>query len=390
MKSAHLICFMLLIVLLALPGFAHAEPEEPDISVEDAVEKWLDELGLSQWQSAADTIENDYDLFRLTDLMEWIRRYALTGEAPAGEITQQWFLSAVRRELDRCAGLFFSLLGISILSGVAKTIGGQGKHSAAEAAGFACRCFTLAVVLSVFAGLTKACTEAIRALSRFMQIALPALLTVLTAMGGTASAGVIQPATTFLCGGMTTAMQGIVVPVALCGGILGVINCLGSGDRLGGMVTLAKKSVKWTVGIATSLYLGITSIRGLSAATYDGISVRTAKYAASNLVPFVGGFVSGTMDTLLGCAGLVKNAAGLASVMIGASIVFAPLLRIFLYMAMFRVSIALTQPVSETPQIRMQTEACEMLSCYIAAMIATTLMFFVTTALITSIGGAAG
>lgn len=389
MKRALLLLCVLL-ALAILPGAARAEPEEPDISVEDAVEKWLDELGLAQWQANANEAGNAYDLFRFSELTAWIREYALTGEAPTQEITQQWLLSAVRQELGRCAGLFFSLLGISILSGVAKTVAGQGKTSAAEAAGFACRCFTLAVVLSVFASLTKACVEAIRALSAFMQIALPALLTVLTAMGGTASAGVIQPATTFLCGGMTTAMQGIVVPVALCGGILGVINCLGSGDRLGGMVTLAKKSVKWTVGIATSLYLGVTSIRGLSAAAYDGISVRTAKYAASNLVPFVGGFVSGTMDTLLGCAGLVKNAAGLAAVMIGASIVFAPLLRIFLYMTMFRVSIALTQPISEPPQIRMQTEACEMLSCYIAAMIATTLMFFVTTGLITSIGGVAG
>ena len=83
----------------------------------------------------------------------------------------------------------------------------------------------------------------------------------------------------------------------------------------------------------------------MTAATYDGVTMRTAKYAASSLVPMVGGMVSGTMDTMLGCALLVKNAAGLAAILLTMSVVLMPVLRLVAQMFLLRLASALAEPL---------------------------------------------
>ena len=52
------------------------------------------------------------------------------------------------------------------------------------------------------------------------------------------------------------------------------------------------------------------AIQGLTGSTYDGVTLRTAKFAMDKFVPVVGGMFSGTMDTLIGCSLVVKNGVG--------------------------------------------------------------------------------
>ncbi len=54
----------------------------------------------------------------------------------------------------------------------------------------------------------------------------------------------------------------------------------------------------------------------MTSASIDGVAIRAAKYAVDNFVPVVGGMFSDTMDTLVGCTLIVKNALGVAAVLV--------------------------------------------------------------------------
>lgn len=81
------------------------------------------------------------------------------------------------------------------------------------------------------------------------------------------------------------------------------------------------------MGIAFTVYAGILSIQGIMASTYDGISIRTAKYTVDSFMPIIGGMMSDTVDTVLGCSLLIKNAIGFTGLLVIASVCLLPLIK---------------------------------------------------------------
>mgnify|MGYP001512717161 CR=1 FL=1 len=241
-----------------------------------------------------------------------------------------------------------------------------------DVAGFVCRCFALAAVLAASLSPVALVLSCMDSLSTFMQLALPVLMLLLTAIGGVASAGVFQPAMTALCGTVVGVMRAGVVPLAV---------------RMGETAGLLKRLAKWIIGAVSVLYVGTTAVRGMTAAAYDGVAIRTAKYAASSLVPMVGGMVSGTMDTMLGCALLVKNAAGLAAILLTVSVALLPLLRLAVQMLLLRLAGALSEPIAGAQLPAMYAAAADMFSFLFAATLSVALMFLITVALLTGLTG---
>jgi stage III sporulation protein AE len=85
------------------------------------------------------------------------------------------------------------------------------------------------------------------------------LLTLLTAAGGIASAGIFQPAMAMLSSGVSVALQGVVLPVILTGGVMGVLNNITGRVQLGQFFKLSKTVAKWMIGFLFTLYFGITT-----------------------------------------------------------------------------------------------------------------------------------
>jgi len=395
-RKARAVLLFAFAAMLLVPMSAAAEGEEDvssegDAAIEDGVTEWMDSIDWSGMESfLADLPDEVRALWNGLGAEDTAQQYAAEG-AFGGE-TDVWetLFSALggllRSERKNLAGLFCSLIGISLIGAFAQALSVGKEENAGEAAAFVAQCFTLAVLLAAFSSCAKFAAECMDTLCAFIEAVSPILMALLTAMGCTAGVGVYQPALSLLSGGVAAAMTRVVVPLALCGGVLGMFDRLSGRAALGEMSALLKSAVKWAVGIVTTLYMGITSIRGLAAAAFDSVSIRTAKYAASNAAPMVGSLLSGAFDTVLGCAGLVKNAAGLTSILLCASVVIAPLFRLGAYILLLRLTAALVQPVGGEKQVGLMRTGADMLSALLSACAAAGAMFIVTAGLITGLG----
>ena len=264
-----------------------------------------------------------------------------------------------------------------------------GLQGVSDVAGFVCQCFAIGVAMTNFLVLANLARDCIERTSTFIQLSFPALLTLLTAAGGIASAGIFQPAMTILTGGVAFALQNLVLPVILMGGVMGMLNNLTGRVQLGQFFNLSKSVAKWMIGLISTLYFGVTALQGLTAGTFDGVSVRTAKFALDKMVPIVGGMVSGTVDTVLGCAVLVKNAAGVAAILIAFGVALVPLLRIGIGMLGFRLAAALTEPVADARIPKMLASFADVLTYLFAAAVSLSIMYMITVGLIMGAGNAA-
>ncbi len=394
------VCLLVLAALLLTPAArALAEPEDQaqdaqaDAAISEGVEAWMADIDWAELETVLQSLPEEVrTLWNGYDLKKLAGEIALSGADDnadvLGGLLAPMLLKLLRGEGARLAGVAATLIGLSLIGGLTGALMAEKKDGVQGAAAFVCRCFTLTVVLSAFAASAALAVECVRGVCGCMELVTPVLMTLLTAIGGTASVGVFQPSMTLLISGVAACMESIVLPLVVCGGVLSLFNSLSERVRLGEMGDLCRQVVKWVVGVVTTLYSAVTALRGMTAAAYDGIAVRTAKYAAGSMFPMVGGLVTGSFDTMLGCAGLVKNAAGVTSILLCVSVAAVPLVRLAATMLLLRLTAALVQPVAQKEQVAMCKTGADMLSGLLAACAAVTVMFIVTIGLIVGVGNA--
>ena len=215
-------------------------------------------------------------------------------------------------------------------------------------------CFMLVlipVVMCVLAELTHA-RETITETTRRMEQILPLLLTLLTAVGGSASSAFLHPVVVAASGSMVYLAREVILRLVMCTCAVTTVNHLSDRAHLTRMAHLLRSAVCWLLGVSFTVFLGAMSMQGVCSASIDGVAIRAAKYAVDNFVPVVGGMFSDTMDTLVGCTLIVKNALGVTAMLILVSVLAAPLVRMLAVVAVLKLSAALLEPVADADVVR--------------------------------------
>ena len=106
------------------------------------------------------------------------------------------------------------------------------------------------------------------------------------------------------------------------------------------------------------------------------MAIRAAKYAVDNFVPIVGGMFSDTMDTLLGCTLIVKNALGVTAVLVLAGGIAAPMIRTFAAAAVLKLCSALLEPVAQTQVVEAIDDFAGTLVLFLITMLCVGTMYF--------------
>ena len=123
-----------------------------------------------------------------------------------------------------------------------------------------------------------------------------------------------------------------------------------------------------------------------TAAVTDGVTIRTAKYLTGNFVPVVGRMFSDAADTVVGASLLVKNAVGMAGVLILLFISAFPALKIISLAVIYNFSAAVMQPLGSGPIIDCLNIIGKTLMYIFAALATVGLMFFLAVTIIIAAG----
>lgn len=356
MKKTGAVLLMLLLLFLPKSALAATENEQAQQDEQQTSEEEF-EAGLQQTINGL----NLYDLQK-----------GLTEDETAQELLQsgdftQTLIALGKGEKALDAGQIFAVLGRGLIRAVRENIqwmvqmillccvmsllGAIGPRvlsgEVAEVCGFLS--YALAVSLAVRA-LVQAFaigSEAILEMTQLMQAMFPVLITLLTAVGSLASAGVFQPAMGFLTGAMMTMVHKFTLPAVLVSGVLTVVQNLSDKIRISRMTELVMKTATWLTGLVFVIFLGVTALQGLTGGTYDGVTMRTAKFAVGKFMPVVGNMVSGTMDTLVGCSMVVKNGVGVMGLVLIGCKMASPVMKIMAITLTMKLTAALMQPFEE-------------------------------------------
>lgn len=275
------------------------------------------------------------------------------------------------------------IIAIAILfSMVSQTRSGFKSNSIKDIIHFVCYGSIIMIVLSCTVSVIGNVTSSIELLKKQMDAIFPVLLTLLTAIGGTASVAVYQPAFAILTGGVMTLFSKILLPIFICCLVFSVLSNLTSNIKFDKFVSFFSASFKWLIGICFTVFFGFVAIRGITAGSFDGVSIRTAKYAIKSSIPLIGGYMSDGFNLIMASSVLIKNAIGAGGfLLLIASLVF-PVIELVLLMFGLKLTSAILEPLTDSRISNFISSVAKCISLLIALVVAVAFMYILLIGLV--------
>ena len=227
---------------------------------------------------------------------------------------------------------------------------------------------------------------AISDMVHFMMALIPLLLALMGAAGQVASVSLFHPLIIFLINTSGMLIYHVIFPLLLFSTILGMVSVFSEQYRVSQLASLLRNLSVGLLGVFLTVFLGVVSVQGATAAVADGITVRTAKFITSNFVPVVGRMFTDATDTVLGASLLLKNTIGLAGVIILIGLAAFPALKILSIGLIFNLSAAILQPLGNSSIISCLSVIGKNLLFVFAALATVCLMFFLGVTIILAAG----
>ena len=360
------------LVLLPLPTAQAA-------SLEESIAETLSGLDLTAFQQVVE----ESQLFS-QDATSLLKALASGQAVMSGEDALCWLASTAAGLFRDTLWRMTRLLVPALIAAVAEQLHLQ--RSVTGAAHYGGLLMTMGFLVADLKAYTELCQQSVAGMAGLMQALFPLLVTLLAAVGGTASSLFYQPAVMAAAGSMTALVQQATLPLAVSVAVLTMVSGLSSQLRVGKLCKLFRQAADWTLGLGFTVFIGVMTVQGLSAAAVDGVSIRTAKYAMDNFIPVVGGMFADTVDTLVGSSLLIQNAVGALGLLLLLGRLMIPLLRTVAAMLLYRAVAAVLEPMTDSPLCSCISQYSEVFSLLFIIQLSVGAMFLLLVAQLVMVG----
>ncbi len=310
----------------------------------DAIEEQIDNLDL-------DDIENYFNDFNIngdSSFMETLKKM-LNGEYTFDYSSAfNYFLSSVFSTFKELAPTILTIVAIAIFCALINAFKSSFfSESISSVIHFVCYSAITVIILTNFLTVYSDTKNVIQNLTKLSEIMSPIILTLMTASGASASAGIFKPCVVFFASGITEIIFNVLLPLCLVVLIFNVLSNYSDSIKLKKFSDFFSSLIKWIIGFIILFYGIFITVQGFSAATYDGISIKATKYILSNSVPLIGGLLKDGFDLVVAGSILIKNCLGIFTVILIFYTVIKPIIYITALSLCFKLCASVIEPISD-------------------------------------------
>lgn len=376
-----------LLAIGASDGMAYAEEADEGQTQQTSAEELMDEIDLSGLEEYFSTLNDGQKSLFGTSLDEYLRKI-INGEFEFGYSSFfTYMLGALGISIAEILPVLISIIAVAVLisfiGGMKGSFASQSVDGIVNFAGIAL--VSAIVLLQIFSAIRDT-SALVTTLKTQMEAVFPILFTLMTALGASGSIAIYQPAVAVLAFSVTELVSAIALPMLIITIVFSVVGNLSSSTKLGGMAKFFVSAAKWILYTSFFLFLTFLSVQGITAAVYDNISVRTAKFALSKYVPVIGGYLSEGFNVILAGTVLIKNAVGLTAVIIMFVSVVPVLLKIIVVSLSLKLAGAVTEPFEGGKICGLLNSVSSSVNLLVAVILGMVFLYFVFLILIIASG----
>lgn len=323
---------------------------EIEAIIEDSIESQLGDLDFSELEDALDNLDEEgHEIFGNDSFVDKIKQIL------SGEFTENGnsiWTSILQLFFDDVLA-FLPILSLVIAIAVTYSLVNASRpasknKSLGDVIHFVCYGAIILVLVGYSVNMLKLTSTTLQNIKTQMDVAFPILLTVLTAIGGTTSVSVYQPAVAVLSGTIINIFTNILMPIFIFRLVFSIVGNLSNNVKLDKFASFFSSLFKWIVGGVFTVFSAFLAIQGITAGSVDGISFRTAKYAIKNSIPLVGSYLSDGLNLIVASSVLIKNAVGAGGLILLFATIIVPVLNLIVFMLSLKLVAAILEPITDS------------------------------------------
>lgn len=359
--------------------------EEEQTLEEELIETVQDELGKldlgAMEKFLQDFCEDSLNFFSGTSIKEKIAEI-ISGEfKDNSETVLGAILELVFKEILSFLPMIALIIGIAILASLLSDLKGS-NNSVGNIIHFVCYGVVIIVVCACLAKMIALTGDVLQSILSQMEIVFPILLTLLSAIGGTVSVGVYQPAVAVLTGGVTVIFTNILMPIFIFTIVFSIVSNISTSVKLNKISGFLSSLFKWIIGITFTIFMGFLAIKGITAGSVDSIAFKTARYSLSAYIPIVGGYLSEGLNVILASCLLIKSAVGTCGILLLLTSIILPLIELILFNLSLKLVGAILEPLADGRISNFVTSVSKAMVMPIAMICAVAFMYVIFVGLI--------
>jgi stage III sporulation protein AE len=382
MKKGIISIFFLF--FFSFPVIVQASPPPPQ---QDLVDQQIDKLGIQEIKKFWDDIMTEYGGY-LPESQKGSLLQFLNGEKELS--FQEWskaLLKYIFHEILANGKLLGTLILLTIFSMLLQLLQDAFSQSTVSKVAYALVYMVLMIIaLNSFHIAIEYTVEAIRTMTSFILALIPLLLALMASSGGIISAAFFHPVILFLMNTSGVLIEKIVLPLLFLSALLSIVSTLTDQYKVTQLAQLLRNIGVGLLGTFLTVFLGVISVQGASAAVSDGMAIRTAKFVTGNFIPVLGRMFTDAADTVISASVLLKNTVGIIGVAILLLIAAFPAIKVLTLAFIYKFTAALLQPLGGGPVIKCLDIISKSVIYIFAALAIVSLMFFLSITVIIAAG----
>lgn len=357
--------FIAFLIMLLIPVFAYAEEVGTEQILKNSDFSEIEEF-LSKNYSALDFKK------MLTDV--------LSGEAALDIDTLKGYVEDIFfSEIKYTCMLAVKIISVCVLLSF---LNHMQAGSAADAVFFVGYLIISFILADVFLAAIVAAKDIIVNINSLINMSLPLLMVFMAGCGAAKTAACINPVILIGIEIVSVLTNVFFIPLILALGTLALFSFDEAGFDIKMLIKTIKSVLKWSMGLAFTMFGGIVSVYSTFSSSSDALSFRAAKYVVGSAVPVVGSLISETMGTFTYSCAVVKNAFGTVVICIIIFIVISPVIKLFMISTMLNISTVLISGISDKKITCAASEMSSAVSHILALVVLTAFLFIICIAII--------
>lgn len=385
-KIVFVIIAICLVFSLTKTNYAYAEQqsvEEIEQELDENIDNQLNNIDFGELDNIFNNLDEEAKgLFNSTSFYDKVMA-VLNGELSTDSSSFfQYIFNLFFDNLLKFVPLLALIVVVSILCSFVGQLSPTGKTSSInKVVYFACFGIIIVLLSTTLKDVITNSSNTILSIQKQMEVIFPILLVMLTSVGGVSTSATMQPMVGILSSGVIYLFNAFVLPIFVFSVIFTIVGNLSNEVKLDKFNKFFSSLFKWIIGGIFTIFLAIIAIKGLTASSIDGISIKTAKFALKTYIPILGGYLSDGFNLILASSMLIKNAVGGVGLLLFLLTIIAPIVNLVVLSLGLKLVAAIVEPISDNKIPNFIYSVANLLTMLIVCLIAVAFMYLIVVGL---------
>ena len=370
-----------ILILFVLASFPFSKVNAESLTSQ-MIQQEKETFGISSFIDETKKYTNDF--FEDMNISDVINS-AITGKIDNNKILKK-LLKIFGKEIVSSLKTIIAVLVIVLIHSIIKAVADNLETSnISKTIYYVQYILIVTIVMSNFSDLILSITSTIQNLVGFMNSLVPLLITLMIYTGNIATSSLLEPIILIIIEFISNIILTLILPGVSIITALMVVSKLSDKVQIGKLTKFFKSSIVWFLGIILTVFVGVVSLEGTLASSVDGITAKTAKAAVSSMIPVVGKILGDSVDSVLGCGLVLKNALGVVGVIIIIGICATPIIKLSVLTIMYSLSSAIIEPLADEKIVKLLEDFSGIFKLLLGILCAVAVLLIIGTTLVIKI-----